>query len=104
MTTTPCSEPRTRAAVLPDTETPSKMRKLDGLDGPELHVEAAQEEGVLVIRLGLGGIHSVQILADESVTEEALLSLLRLVRPALEEAVGACKAEPVGIGRDKEFR
>jgi len=84
--------------ILPHTGEPSKTPTFDGLDGPELPVEPAHHEGLVLIILGLSGFHSVQILADESATQEILLNLFQSVRPALEEAVGTRNAEPVGIG------
>jgi len=54
-----------------------------------------------VLRLGLSGIHSVEILANDSATQEQLANLLRSVHPILEvlnNAIGAYNAESVAGG------
>lgn len=77
-------------AILPQVETDLNSPELGDLDrSPEI-----------ILRIGLSGINSIQILADESATEERLRECLMAAHPILEQlltTVNSLDLEPVGV-------
>ncbi len=71
------------STTLPELKSSIKSPEAD-LD---THSQLIANEGTLVIRLGLDGIDSVEIEADESELEVQLLDLWTSVRPALDVAM-----------------
>jgi hypothetical protein len=69
-------------AILPDTDTPIKT-----LDEP------TDGGGAIVIRLGLDGIRTVEIIADQSDEDDRLRERLTAARPVLEMLQAVMRAD-----------
>lgn len=80
--------------TLPETETPFKTFTNDQLGdvGTDVQTEPDADRGSIVIRIGLAGICSLQILAEDSATEACLRERLRAAYPILERLCEAIAA------------
>ncbi len=71
------------STILPEQPVSIKTREFES----DHHAKFKTNEGSLVIRLGLNGIDSVEIQADESEVQVQLLDLWASVRPAVNVAL-----------------
>jgi hypothetical protein len=79
-------------AILPDTDLSIKTPEPSNEFGHDVVAEPASGGGAIVIRMGLEGICSVQIIADQSDEEETLLTA---ARPVFEFLQGIFTVEPL---------
>lgn len=88
-------------ATVPDTDTPCKTVKPEGIDqtlsdkpvaelNPDGETEISSTRGSIVILINLSGGCSVQIIADRSDDEDTLRQWLTIVEPVLEVLRGRC--------------
>src|ERR1041384_993083 len=81
--------------TLPDIDIPCKALKREGINRPlvdeplaefgsDSETKTSRAQGSIVIRIGLSGSYSVQILADQSDEANQLLERLTAARPLLE--------------------
>jgi hypothetical protein len=70
-------------AILPEPDLHLKTPEIDGLARPP-EAEPTSREVSLMIVMGLSGITSLQILADQSDEEDTLRQRLTAARPVLE--------------------
>lgn len=68
-------------ATLPDLAVSIKTPELDS------SIQLITDEGSLVIRIGVNGAYSSEILASQSETQERLLDLMKCLRPVLNDVV-----------------
>lgn len=80
-------------AILPDVETPIKPLPSDRIDSHPDWQSQSTRDGSIVIRLGLDGIQTVQIIADGSTEEEELWKLLTAAHPVIEQLHAVVRGE-----------
>ena len=83
------------STTLAETEYQIKAPEIDGRDRPP-DTEPAAREGSIMLTISLSGITFLQILADESATEERLRERLIAARPILEQLHEAIRQLPQG--------
>lgn len=71
-------------AILPDTAIPIKPLTSDGVTSSPNWESQSVRGGSIVIRLGLEGIQTVQIIATQSDEDDQLRKRLTAARPVLE--------------------